>query len=622
MLRLILVWSVLLVLNLGLGAQSPAKKVRRTGRQAATMEQAVRLRKEDPAEAIRILNAVIQQQSDPETLTDAFLLLGDLYVDIGQQELALGRYDRAEEVLLPADNQRAAGLAYRRGRVYLGQGNYAAARVAFTDCLEGTTPGSAQNTSCREGLADLEARLQNYPQSQEYYGQVKEQAPDSLTQLRVNVKQADVYLQQNDLSNAANSLNIAIQQAPRNRDLPAEEAEVFIEANAKFRSAVVRDAPNLDVAVVDALPAAPAALIISDELARFRALREKGDLQRARVVLRNTLDRVDAKTAPEIATEVYAEGADFYLENQEPKLAADVYQNYAAANDQLLASRNEEIDQQVAILREQQNVDLGLKDLRAAAVEGELRSKQLNLQLLLNYLLGALLLVAVISVFIILKNVRKRRRVNQELLLRNLQTRMNPHFIFNSLNSINNYIARQDERSANRYLGRFAKLMRRVLDQSGKDFVPLAEELEQLQLYLELEKERFGGKFNYQIEVASDLAESPENIDIPPMILQPFVENAIWHGLRYLDEGGSLGVLVTSQVDKTVVIITDNGIGRDRSVALKTDNQRRHRSAGIVTSRQRIELVNDHYGKDFSIKVSDAFPEAENVGTKVVVGLG
>ena len=222
------------------------------------MEQANKLRKQDPGEAIRILNQLIQQQANPAALTDAFLLLGDIYVDIGQQELALGRYDRAAEVLLPTDQARAAALAFRRGRVYLDQGNYPFARQAFTSCLELAAPGSPQSIDCREGMADLEARLQNFSQSQAYYGQVKEQAPDSITQLRVNVKQADVYLQQNDLSNAANSLNQAIQQAPRSQALPEEEAGELIAANAKVRSAVVRDAPDLDVAVVDALPTAPA----------------------------------------------------------------------------------------------------------------------------------------------------------------------------------------------------------------------------------------------------------------------------------------------------------------------------------------------------------------------------
>jgi LytS/YehU family sensor histidine kinase len=161
--------------------------------------------------------------------------------------------------------------------------------------------------------------------------------------------------------------------------------------------------------------------------------------------------------------------------------------------------------------------------------------------------------------------------------------------------------------------------MRRVLDQSGKDFVPLSEELEQLELYLELEKERFGGKFDYTLTIDEKLSEAPENLDLPPMILQPFVENAIWHGLRYREAGGELEIIVEEVKGRPVVVIRDNGIGRQKSAKLKTENQRRHKSAGVETSRQRLELVNEHYGRNYGLKIHDAFPGSEHVGTEVRV---
>jgi two-component system LytT family sensor kinase len=604
----------------GLSAQSaPQKSTLGKQRQPVTIEAAERLRKEDPTEAIRMLNDLIQQSATPGDLTRVFILLGDIYVDIGQEDLALGRYDRAKEVLLGNDRVAAATLEYKRGRVFLRQERYAEAKASFTGCLNMAPEGTAQSAACREGLADVEARLNNYTISQDYYGQVKEEQPDSLTQMRVNAKQANVYLQQNDIVNSTNSLNQAIQQVPRNQRVPEQDAADLIAANTNVRAAVVRNAPDLDVAVVDVLPSAPAELIMSDEFARFQALRDIGQLRKAEISLKTTLESVNENTSPEVATEVYAEGATFYLENSQPELAADMFRDYTIANDQLLADRRAEIDEQVAILQGQQSVDLGLKDLRAAAVEDDLRERQMNLQIWLNYLLGALLLGALLSVFVILRNVKKRRRTNQELMLRNMQTRMNPHFIFNSLNSINNYIARQDERSANRYLGRFAKLMRRVLDQSGKDFVPLSEELEQLELYLELEKERFGGKFDYTLTIDEKLSEAPENLDLPPMILQPFVENAIWHGLRYREAGGELEIIVEEVKGRPVVVIRDNGIGRQKSAKLKTENQRRHKSAGVETSRQRLELVNEHYGRNYGLKIHDAFPGSEHVGTEVRV---
>jgi sensor histidine kinase YesM len=159
--------------------------------------------------------------------------------------------------------------------------------------------------------------------------------------------------------------------------------------------------------------------------------------------------------------------------------------------------------------------------------------------------------------------------------------------------------------------------MRNVLDQSGKDFVSLTEELEQLSLYLELEKERFTGKFDYELPSAAGY----EDTRLPPMILQPFVENAIWHGIRYREEGGQLTVAVARNNGKVLVTITDNGIGRSRSAALKTKNQLNHQSTGLETTLQRLELVNAYYGEDFSVQIKDAFPGDEHVGTSVELGM-
>ena len=611
-LRLLLL-AILLGTATAAEAQSAPTKSARSSKKMTTLEQATDLRKVDPATAIRLLNGVIQEQPKADELKDAFLLLGDIYADIGQGALALGRYDRAMEVMSAQDATGRAGVFLRRGMVQLTLADNDGARASFNQCLALAPKNGSLSIACREGLADLEAQSENFVESQNYYQQVQTAAPDSITQVRVNAKRADVYLQQNDLSNAANSLDQALTQVPKNRQLSKEESKDLIAANMNVRSAVIKDAPTLDNDYVEALPTAPVSLVTSDNFTRFQALREVGKLKEAEDKLVDALNTVTEETPPEIATEVYAEGADFFLDRNQPDRAAEIYRSYTNANDQLLAQRRTELDQQVAVLKEQQTIDLGLKDLRAAEVERELLNDRVSLQRWLIYLLGALLLGALLSVVLILRNVRKRRRANQALLLRNLQTRMNPHFIFNSLNSINNYIARQDERSANRYLGRFAKLMRNVLDQSGKDFVSLTEELEQLSLYLELEKERFTGKFDYELPSTTGY----EDIRLPPMILQPFVENAIWHGLRYREQGGQLTVAVERNNDKVLVTITDNGIGRSRSAALKTKNQLNHKSTGLETTLQRLELINTYYGEAFAANISDAYPEEEHVGTRV-----
>ncbi len=121
---------------------------------------------------------------------------------------------------------------------------------------------------------------------------------------------------------------------------------------------------------------------------------------------------------------------------------------------------------------------------------------------------------------------------------------MNPHFIFNTLNSVNNFISKNDERSANRYISDFSKLMRKVLELAQEDLISLEQEIEMLSLYLKLEHLRFKDKFEYKINVEELMDTS--DILIPPMLVQPFIENAIWHGLRYKESNGKLFVNVSN----------------------------------------------------------------------------
>ena len=589
-----------------------SKKLRKKGK--SLLEQATELRTEDPAAAIRLLDQVVKDKPKTIDLTQAFILLGDIYGDIGQTDLAVGRYDQALDVISPEDAQTTASVLLRRGRMQLFRGDYPAARANFDRCLTLAPAKGATANGCREGLADLEAGLSNFDVSQGYYAQVSEAAPDSLTQSRVAGKRANVYVEQKNYPEAVNSLNVSRSNVPaKGEKLSRKDEKELLAANEAVRGAIIKNAPELNAGIVEPLKVTSTDFVTSDRLASFKALRETGRLRDAEASLESALESTSPRTPVELKTELYAAASDFYLDRGKATRAADVYRSYVAANDELLADRRKDIDRQVAVLREQQAVDLGLKDLRSREVEDQLLSEQLNLQRWLIYLLGALLLGALLSVFLVLRNVRKRRRANQALLLRNLQNRMNPHFIFNSLNSINNYIARQDERSANRYLGRFAKLMRNVLDQSGKDFVSLTEELEQLGLYLELERERFVGKFTYELPDPAGY----EDVQLPPMILQPFVENAIWHGLRYRPDGGELTIRVDREGDRAAIVITDNGIGRAKSAELKTDNQKRHRSTGLETTARRLELVNDYYGNNFVVEVTDAVPGGEYVGTQV-----
>ena len=192
---------------------------------------------------------------------------------------------------------------------------------------------------------------------------------------------------------------------------------------------------------------------------------------------------------------------------------------------------------------------------------------------------------------------------NQLLALKSLRSQMNARFIFNALNSVNHFIASEDERTANRFLSEFSQLMRLVLENSQEDFIPLYKEQEILSLYLKLEHYRFRDKFDYEIIADDDV--NAETIWVPPMLVQPYIENAVWHGLRYREEKGKLALRFHKENDDLVVEITDNGIGRKRSAELKTENQKKHNSTGLKNISERLSIINNVYHANYRVLIED-----------------
>ncbi|MCD7902120.1 MAG: histidine kinase [Bacteroides sp.] len=168
---------------------------------------------------------------------------------------------------------------------------------------------------------------------------------------------------------------------------------------------------------------------------------------------------------------------------------------------------------------------------------------------------------------------------------------------------MNQFIAQNNELEANKYLSSYSRLMRNMMENSNKDFIPLSIELEQLKEYLDLENMRFGDKFNYQIKV--DHSIDADAVYIPNMIIQPQLENAIWHGLRYKEESGVLLLLIYPKDKFLYVQIEDNGIGLKKSRELKTQYQKQHTSRGLTNTRERIDLLNKLYHIHISLDIRE-----------------
>jgi two-component system LytT family sensor kinase len=236
----------------------------------------------------------------------------------------------------------------------------------------------------------------------------------------------------------------------------------------------------------------------------------------------------------------------------------------------------------------------------------------------IGLLVLGLLLLLVLTYFLI-KNIREKQRSNMRIRLASLRSEMNPHFIFNSLNSVNGFISQNEEIKANRYLSDFSKLMRTVLNNSNNESITLDEELKSLEIYLSLEHSRFPDKFDYQLNVDAGL--DTREIGVPPMLIQPYIENAIWHGLRYMENKGNLDVKLSEVNNALVVTISDDGIGRAKSKALKTEHQKDYKSAGMSKTKERLELLNKLYDKDYEVIVEDLMVNNEAQGTCVTLKL-
>ncbi len=241
--------------------------------------------------------------------------------------------------------------------------------------------------------------------------------------------------------------------------------------------------------------------------------------------------------------------------------------------------------------------------------------------------------LAVVAMVVILwrwraRAIRDRERLRADLQRRlagmemqALRSQMNPHFLFNSLNSINRYIVENEPEMASEYLTKFARLMRSVLVNSKEQLVPLMDELDALRLYIEMEALRFKHTFTYaaHIELDADLSR----VMIPPMLLQPYVENAIWHGLMHRKvPGGHLSITVRRANEAKELVIEDNGVGRKAAAEMKSRSVTGHRSMGMRITRERLDLVRGLHDMEADVRITDLYDLHQRPeGTRVVIRL-
>jgi hypothetical protein len=241
----------------------------------------------------------------------------------------------------------------------------------------------------------------------------------------------------------------------------------------------------------------------------------------------------------------------------------------------------------------------------------------------LMVLCGLLVLVVLYSIssHIVRKKEKKKSDMEKALVeseLKALRAQMNPHFIFNAINSIQTFVIRNESAQAQKYLIKFSKLIRSVLEHSRNESIQLGSEVETLSLYMELEALRASFNFNYEVQVDPVLTKRP--VYIPTMLVQPFVENAILHGVLPLSgREGKISVSFSEIGDAVVCVISDNGIGRKAAMELKRKKDQRRKSLGTEMTTQRIENLNRKGSFHISLQINDKYENGEAMGTSVIL---
>ena len=587
------------------------------------------------AKALSDLNENGMEEERAQTLTK----LGEIYQYHRQYDLAIANYRTAQEY------RKSTRTTLLLAEVLLVNEDYTEAESVLTPLLDIKGMVPYQRVLLYEYLGDAYSGRGQTREAITYYeeglviagkNRISPKIPD------LNSKIADAYAS-SDRSQEASayygySLEQAEAQAPQRAVREKEKVADFYNREGRYEDEINLRKKSLSTlkSLPEEDPTDDLGTILEDSITSQQinykianAYLAQDKPEEAIPYLIESIAESEDEDDLETQKEATRSLSELYREKGDYTRALETYQQYVAVVDTLYSRKEAEIAQAARFSREisskQNRISSLEKDRQLSQSRFDLANTQQQLVAETNrrqkWLIYSLLLVIILTAlaaFFFYRSNKQQKLANNLLALKSLRSQMNPHFIFNALNSVNSYIARNDEKNANKYLSDFSALMRSVLENNEEDFIPLLNELELIRIYLKLENARFPEKFTYEIDIPDE--SELKSFQIPPMLLQPYVENAVWHGLRYKEEKGQLKVAVRKISEDTVnVYIEDDGIGRKRSAELKTKHQSGQKSTGMRNIDQRIKILNSMNKDHIEVKVSDL--NKDGTGTRVVVSI-
>jgi two-component system LytT family sensor kinase len=583
--------------------------------------------KKDAEKSIKFIGDALNVNVSSIQSAAAHELLGDVYMHWKQYDLAISAYK------ISIQNAETSSAQLKLAKAYLRNDDFIMS-ISTYNSLNVSKLSNYEKTVLYEGIGDANLKTKNFPEAIKAYDDGLQIAKQHLIvpkETDLNSKLAQTYNEQGEKKKAkdyfGNSLNLAKRENKKRAVEEQIKVAEFNSDNEDYESEIV-----LRKEAIEGIKDIEKDSVISNESPITSQKQNykigtayylKNDLANAIPYLEKSYEEADKKEDLDVKRDATRKLSELLIESGETKRGYEILAEHISVVDELYAKKVQEISQVARFSRniaEQQNRITSLESDRALSQSKYELTQERNKsqQLIIYSLIGGLVLL-LITGYLMFKYIKQQKLANNLLALKSLRSQMNPHFIFNALNSVNSFIATNDERTANKYLSDFSRLMRSVLENSEENFIPLKKEIELLDLYTKLEHFRFQDKFDYSIDL--DETINVEEFQIPPMLLQPYIENAVWHGLRYKTEKGHLNIAIRpNSKDELSITISDDGIGRERSKALKTANQKKQNSKGMNNIKKRVAILNEMYKDKVDVTIND-FQNFGDVGTKVVVTL-